>query len=44
MVAQLVSKTERSDKTLAEIARHVKEGKTTTMDPALTAEFKTLLG
>ncbi|GAA5913137.1 uncharacterized protein JCM6883_006536 [Sporobolomyces salmoneus] len=44
MVAQLARKTDQTDRVLSEIAKNVKEGRTTTMDPALTAEIKKLLG
>lgn len=44
MVAQLAEKTEKADELLNKIARDVQDGKTTTMDPALSAEVKKLLG
>ncbi|GAA5963325.1 hypothetical protein JCM3765_006983 [Sporobolomyces pararoseus] len=44
MVAQLARKANSTEQLLTDIAKSVKEGKTTTMDPALTAEVKKLLG
>ncbi|GAA5952548.1 hypothetical protein JCM21900_003413 [Sporobolomyces salmonicolor] len=44
MVAQLAQKTDKTDALLAEIAKNVQEGKTTTMDPKLSEEVKKLLG
>lgn len=44
MVAALAAKTEKADSLLAQIAKNVEEGKTTTMDPALSDEVKRLLG
>jgi len=44
MVAALAAKTEKADSLLAQIAKNVQEGKTTTMDPALSDEVKRLLG
>ncbi|BGP41725.1 hypothetical protein JCM10449v2_005716 [Rhodotorula kratochvilovae] len=44
MVAQLAMKTEKADQLLAQIAKNVADGKTTTMDPALSDEVKKLLG
>ncbi|GAA6002578.1 uncharacterized protein JCM10292_007740 [Rhodotorula paludigena] len=44
MVAQLAEKTEKADELLNKIAKDVQDGKTTTMDPALSAEVKKLLG
>ncbi|GAA5899979.1 hypothetical protein JCM5296_001931 [Sporobolomyces johnsonii] len=44
MVAQLAEKTDKTDALLAEIAKNVQEGKTTTMDPKLSEEVKKLLG
>ncbi|KPV72374.1 uncharacterized protein RHOBADRAFT_55848 [Rhodotorula graminis WP1] len=44
MVAALAAKTEKADMLLAQIAKNVEEGKTTTMDPALSDEVKRLLG
>ena len=44
LVAQLAQRTDKTDALLAEIAKSVKDGKTTKMDPALSNEVKKLLG
>ncbi|GAA6015997.1 hypothetical protein JCM11491_007138 [Sporobolomyces phaffii] len=44
MVAQLAKKSDKTESLLCDIAKTVKEGRTTTMDPALTGEVKKLLG
>ena len=44
LVAQLAQRTDKTDALLAEIAKNVKDGKTTKMDPALSNEVKKLLG
>lgn len=44
MVAKLAEKSDKADALLREVAQNVKEGKQTTMDPALTDEVKRLLG
>ncbi|GAA6016996.1 hypothetical protein JCM10207_001451 [Rhodosporidiobolus poonsookiae] len=44
LVAQLANRTDKADAMLAQIAQNVKEGKRTTMDPALSEEVKKLLG
>ncbi|KAJ8292840.1 hypothetical protein OF846_004103 [Rhodotorula toruloides] len=44
MVAKLAEKSDKADALLREVAQNVKDGKKTTMDPALTDEVKRLLG
>ena len=44
LVARLAQRTDKTDALLAEIAKNVKDGKTTKMDPALSNEVKKLLG
>ncbi|GAA5991459.1 hypothetical protein JCM11641_005212 [Rhodosporidiobolus odoratus] len=44
LVAALAERTDKADAMLAEINENVRAGKVTTMDPALSAEVKTLLG
>ncbi|GAA6064190.1 hypothetical protein JCM10212_005771 [Sporobolomyces blumeae] len=43
LVAHLAQKTDKTDALLAEIAQNVRDGRTTTMDPALSDEVKKLL-
>lgn len=44
LVAQLAQRTDKTDALLSEIAKNVKDGKNTKMDPALSNEVKKLLG
>jgi len=44
LVAQLAQRTDKTDALLSEIAKNVKDGKSSKMDPALSNEVKKLLG